>query len=157
MERRCIGEVISVLRAVGGMEVGREVGVILREKLGEGTPLGRVQFHVIAIDIEILRVRTCARSANRSVLGAPIREGYPFVPVRVQDWCDEDHERIEKGGMHPLRDLAEEDEKHLFPLDFAARWNSPHVFGRGVPWTLAKEKPPGDCPGVRGLGLLVAG
>ena len=95
MERRRVGQVVGVARAVGRVQVERHVRVVVVHQLDDRARFGRVELHVVAIEVEALRVRALPLSAHRPVLRAAVVEREPLVAVGVVDRRDQEDHRLQ--------------------------------------------------------------
>ena len=101
------------------MQVDADVRIVVAQQARQRSRFGRLELHVIAIEIEILRVRPTPDAADRAVLQRTLAESDALVAVGVVDRRDEQHERVEPGGMLPVDDLAQQDLQRFLALDFA--------------------------------------
>ena len=111
--RRLVGQVVGVTRAVGRVQVDHHVRIEVVEQPHHRPRLGRVELDVVAVDVEPLRVRTRALSADRAVLQAAADQRHALVAVGVVDRIDEQHHRAEPVGVGAAGDLAHEREHRL--------------------------------------------
>src|SRR5215831_17390234 len=65
-------KMVCVPRAVGSMKVDHDVGIVIVQHLHHRPSLGRVELHVVPIDIEPLRVCANSHPADRAVLRSTI-------------------------------------------------------------------------------------
>ena len=89
MERRRVREVIAVERAVGGVQVDRNLRIVRIEQGDQRARFGRLELHVVAVQVEPLRVGALAHAPHRPVLQRPIGELDPLVAVGVVNRRDQ--------------------------------------------------------------------
>ena len=107
-------------RAVGRVQIERHVRVVVGHQLRDGARFGRVELHVIAIEVEPLRVGTLALSAHRPVLRAAVVEREPLVAVGVVDRRDQEDHRLQPVVVPARGEVAQQHLRAFLALDFAA-------------------------------------
>ena len=101
------------------MQVDGDLGIVVSEQADQGAGLGRLELHVVAVQVQVLGVGALAHSPNRAVLQRSIRELDALVAVGVVDRRDEQHQRVEPGGVLPARQPAQQHLHRFLPLHFA--------------------------------------
>ena len=127
-ERRRVGEVIAVIAPVGRVQVDEDVW-IPRIEHGDGTAaLGRLQRHVVAIQVDPLGIGT-GTDHFRTVLSTTIpRLGRKLlIAVGVVDGLCDKNDRIQHVGPRIEQEIAQERQQCFFPLDFTGVDVSLHV------------------------------
>ena len=94
VQRRCIRQVVSVPRSISGVEIDAHMRVVAVHQANERASLGRIQLHVIAVEIIALGVGALSHAADWAVLPRPVVHVEPLVAVRVVDRVDQQHQRI---------------------------------------------------------------
>ena len=82
-----------MLRAVGRVQVDDHVRVVVGIGPHQRPRLRRFQLHVVAVQVEVLRVAPRPHAADRTELVRPVVEGHPLVAVGVVDGSDEQDQR----------------------------------------------------------------
>lgn len=83
--------------------------VVVRHQPRERPRLRQIELHVVAVEIEPLRVRALALATDGPVLPSPVREAEALVPVGVVDRRDRNHPRLQPVNVLALGELAEKD------------------------------------------------
>ena len=92
-----VGRVVLEIGPVGDVCVDEQVGQPAVPQAQEGARLGRVGLHVIAVQVQIARLRAPA-GLLRPVLVDPVEGPEALVPVGVVDWYDDEHGVVEERG-----------------------------------------------------------
>ena len=83
VERRGVGQVIAVIRAVGGVQVDDDSRVPAREERGQGAAFNAFQFHEVAVQVEAAPILARADATDRAVLLRTVVEADFLVAIRV--------------------------------------------------------------------------
>jgi len=83
VERRRVGDVVGVLRAIGRVQVDGHVRVVTVHHADQRARLGRVEFHVIAVEVVSLCVGALSHAADGAVLPSAVVDLDKLVSVRV--------------------------------------------------------------------------
>jgi hypothetical protein len=79
----------------------------------------RVELHVVAVDVQPLRVRPRPLAADRPMLEAAAGERHPLVAIGVVDRVDQQDHGVEPVGVRAAREVAHECQRRLFAFHFA--------------------------------------
>jgi hypothetical protein len=101
------------------VQVVADVRIVVVHQLDERLRLRRVELHVVAVDVQVLRVGARAHPVDRAVLALPVVQRELFVAVGVVDRRDEEDHRVEPRRVPPERQLAQQDLRRLLALDLA--------------------------------------
>ena len=119
-------------RAVRRVQVHRHVRVVVVHQLDDRAALGRVELHVIAIEVEALRVRPLPLTAHRAVLRSAVVEREPLIAVRVVDRGHEQHHRLQPVLCLPSGQFTEQDLRGLLSLRLLRAWMLPWMYTRSL-------------------------
>ncbi len=119
MQRRRIGHLICMCRAVGCVKIHDDVGIVAGHHQLERACLGRVQFHKVPVEIVVLSVGALALASDGTVLRWPVAQADSFVAVGIKDRIDHQHHGIEPARMLSERYRAQQFEHRLLPFDLS--------------------------------------
>ena len=106
--------------AVGRVQIERHVRVVVGHQLRDGASFWRVELHVIAIEVEPLRVGALALAAHRAVLRAAVVEREALVAVGVVDRRDQEDHRLQPVVVPARGEVAQQHLRAFLALHFAA-------------------------------------
>ncbi len=106
--------------AVGRVQIERHVRVVVGHQLRDGASLWRVELHVIAIQVEPLRVGALALAAHGAVLRAAVVEREALVAVGVVDRRDQEDHRLQPVVVPARGEVAQQHLRAFLALHFAA-------------------------------------
>ena len=131
-----------VQRAVRRVQIQRNVRVVIVHQLDDRPAFGGIELHVIAIEVEALRVRPLTLTAHRAVLRPAVVQREPFIAVGVVDRSHEQHHGLQPVSVLAQSQFAEEDLGVLLSLDFSRvdvalnvdpqLASAPDCLGRGI-------------------------
>ena len=119
MQRGRVCEMVRVLRPVRGVQIDGHVRIVVAEQARHRPGLGRLQLHVVAVQVVALGVRPLSHPAERPVLAPAVGEGHPLVPVRVVDRRDQQHHRFPPLAVPARQKVAQQHLKRLLPAHLA--------------------------------------
>ena len=108
-----------MLRPVRRVQVDGHMRIVLAEQPRHRSRLGRVELHVIAVQVVALGVRPLAHPPDRPVLAAAVREEHPLVAVRVVDGRDEEDHRLPPLAVAAGEEVAQQHLERLLPAHLA--------------------------------------
>ena len=111
---------VGVLRAVGRVQVDDHVRVVVAIGADQRPRLRRLQLHVVAVQVEPLRVAPRAHAADRAELVRPIVEGHPLVAVGVVDGGDEQDQRRQPLLVRAGHEVAQQHQQRFLAANLAA-------------------------------------
>ena len=106
-------------RPVGGVQVHRDLRVVVVHQLHERARLGGLQLHVVPVEIEVLRVGALPLSRHRAILPAAVGQAHLLVAVGVVDRLDDEDHGLQPVGVLAFGELAKEDQRRFLALDLA--------------------------------------
>ena len=120
MERGRVGDVVGVPRPVRRMQIDGYVRIVFAEQPRHRPRFGRVELHVVAVQVIALSVRPLTHPSDRPVLTAAVREAHPFVAVSVVDGRDQQDHRLPPFTVAAGQEVAEQHLERLLPAHLAA-------------------------------------
>ncbi len=102
------------------MQVDGHVRIVFAQQPRHRPRFGRVELHVIAVQVVALSVRPLTHPSDRPVLTATIGEGHPFIAVRVVDGRDQQYHRLPPFAVAAGQEVAEQHLERLLPAHLAA-------------------------------------
>jgi len=120
VQRRRVGEVIGVLCAVGRVQVDHHVRIVVLVGQRQGARLGRLQLHMVAVQVESLRVGAFPRALVRAKLIRSVHWADPLVAIRVVDRGNEQRHGRRPLGMVAHDETAEQHQQRFLATDLAA-------------------------------------
>ena len=111
---------VRVPRPVRRVQIDGYVRIVLAEQPRHRPRFGRVELHVITVQVIALGVRPLTHPPDRPVLTATIGEGHPFIAVRVVDGRDQQDHRLPPFAVAAGQEVAEQHLERLLPAHLAA-------------------------------------
>ena len=129
------GEVVLVVGAVGGVHVDQEVRQPVLPQLQPCAHLRRIGFHVVAVEVEVLRLAAEAHAVRAVLVDAVVRRGI-LVAVHAEHRDVDQHHMVEQvRDLAGDRDIAQQHQPGVLALDLAgvdAGLQQHHGFVRGA-------------------------
>jgi hypothetical protein len=119
-ERRRVGQVIAVVRPVGGVQVDDHVRVPDAKQRGKRPALGRLQLHEIAVQIGAAGVGAYADAADGAVLVGPVLAAHALVAVGVVERGNEHGDPVEEPAQVAAGQPPRQDQRRFLAFDLAA-------------------------------------
>jgi hypothetical protein len=120
IETRRVGEGVAVIAAVGSVEIDEEIGLPLREESQRPASLGRLELHIVAVEVETLAVGVAAHDGgtilSRAVL---LPGGKVIVAVGIVDRDHQQDDAVEQGTEVTEREVTQQHLRRFFSFDFA--------------------------------------
>ncbi len=114
-----IGQVVRVIRAVGRVQIDEHVRIPPGHQLHQRSRFATLQLHVVAIEVETLRVLSRADTGHWAVLRGAVLDAHLLVAVGVVVGGDQ-HDQLPGQRLQIARhETAREHQDGFLALDFA--------------------------------------
>ena len=85
---------IAVNRAAGRMQVDQHMRIIFMNQLNQRTRFGRIQLHMVPVEVIPLRIRALTHTADRAMLPGTVIQTDALVAIGIVYGRYEQHQRI---------------------------------------------------------------
>ena len=96
---------IAMVASIGGVEIHREVRVVVGIESNQRAGFGSVQLHLVPVQVKSLSIGSLSHPADGPVLPSAVVEAHPFISISVEEGDDEKDQRVLPGRVFSSGEL----------------------------------------------------